>query len=138
RWWLDHGVEPEASRIWVVSGDTYRCLECRTEPCCPSAGHPLSRIGDSHIGAEMGFRGVTYASSRAGVVQPVRADEQMRRAAVRAAARWRRRRVSGGPGRRAWLTSLARRWDRALAGAAPVRTIPAADLGVLLVGLEEP
>lgn len=138
RWWLDQGVAPDAARIWVVSADTFRCLECRGEPCCPATGHPLSRIGDSRIGAEMVFRGMTYASSRAHVVQPARVDQQVRRDAVRAAARWRRRRVAGGPGRRTWLTGLARRWDQALADGVPVPALSPAELAALLVGLEEP
>lgn len=137
RWWLAGGIAADPSRIWVVSGDTYRCLECRDEPCCPAGGHPLARIEQSQIGAEMVYHGMSYAPSRAAVVRSVPIENRTRQAMIRAAARCRRRNVASGAARSAWLADLATRWEEALAGPEAPMHMPAARLGPLQVGLEE-
>ncbi|MGC0142450.1 DUF4192 domain-containing protein [Pseudactinotalea sp. Z1732] len=138
RWWLREGSGADPSRVWLVSGERYRCLECDAQPCCPPGGHPLARIRQSRIGAEMVFGGMTYAPSRADLLRHVEVGAALRASAVRAAARWRRKQVRAGGSRMAWLSTLAARWDQALVSTGPLDRATGADLGALLVGLEEP
>ncbi|HLS24278.1 MAG TPA: DUF4192 domain-containing protein [Beutenbergiaceae bacterium] len=137
RWWLSAGLAADPSRVWVVAGDTYRCLECQDEPCCPTGGHPLSRIGHSQIGAEMVYHGLTYAPNRAALLAPVHIEPRLRQAAIRSSARWRRKQVAFGPDRTAWLTELTSAWDQAMTAAEEPLKMSATRLGALQVGLED-
>ncbi|EMY33807.1 hypothetical protein D477_012975 [Arthrobacter crystallopoietes BAB-32] len=46
---------------WVVGPNSFRCLECRTSPCCPPQGHPSARITESHVNLELMMLGSSVA-----------------------------------------------------------------------------
>ncbi|MCW2133304.1 DUF4192 domain-containing protein [Arthrobacter sp. VKM Ac-2550] len=48
---------------WVVGPEHFRCLHCKGPGCCPAGGHPVERIAESTINAEMIFRGSSVAPS---------------------------------------------------------------------------
>lgn len=135
-WWLSCGPGADPTRVWLVSAQRYLCLECREAPCCPDEGHPLDRLAETRIGAEMVFHGMAYAASREELLHVPAVDPQIRAAAVRAAARLRRRRVVAGRQRQVWLAELSQRWQHALDPASPAPSTPA-ECAALIVGLEE-
>lgn len=48
---------------WVVGPEYFCCLHCKRPGCCPAGGHPVERIAESTINAEMIFRGSSVAPS---------------------------------------------------------------------------
>jgi hypothetical protein len=59
---------------WVVSPEHFRCLHCKGPGCCPPGGHPVERIAESTINAEMIFRGSMVAPSVSQAVALRRAE----------------------------------------------------------------
>ena len=76
---------------WVVGATGYREIDCADETCCPPSGHPLSDLQASAVSAEMVLRGERPARSREELVGVPAVDPRRRRAARRAAERWRQR-----------------------------------------------
>ncbi|GLB66170.1 DUF4192 domain-containing protein [Arthrobacter mangrovi] len=48
---------------WAVGPDSFRCVQCRTSPCCPPQGHPAARIKESHVNLEMMLLGSSVSAT---------------------------------------------------------------------------
>jgi len=48
---------------WVVGPDSFRCVQCRTSPCCPPQGHPKERITESYVNLELMLLGSSVAAT---------------------------------------------------------------------------
>ncbi|KRF06155.1 hypothetical protein ASH00_07775 [Arthrobacter sp. Soil782] len=53
---------------WLVSSSHWRDYFCEDASCCPWPGHPLARITESVLNAELVYQGSTYAASLAAAV----------------------------------------------------------------------
>ena len=53
---------------WLVSSSHWRDYFCEDASCCPWPGHPLARITESILNAELVYQGSTYAESLAAAV----------------------------------------------------------------------
>jgi hypothetical protein len=104
--WLEEVPLTSRREAFVVSSTSFRCVECRSSPCCPPEGHPLVKLTGTAIAAGMVMAGETLAPNREALGCPRLVDaerlatatraadterQEMRRRAAGARARWRRR-----------------------------------------------
>lgn len=59
---------------WLVSSSHWRDYFCEDASCCPWPGHPLARITESILNAELVYQGSTYADSLGSAVGVIDAD----------------------------------------------------------------
>jgi hypothetical protein len=57
---------------WVVGPDSFRCVECRTTPCCPPRGHPKEQITGSYVNLELMLHGSSVATTAGEAASQVR------------------------------------------------------------------
>lgn len=75
---------------WLVSSTHWRDYFCEDASCCPWPGHPLTRITESILNAELVFQGSTYAESLEAAVGTVDAvhNEEIHRLTSIYMERW--------------------------------------------------
>lgn len=91
---------------WVVGPRGYYALGCADPLCCPAGGRPLEDLQATRIGAQMVLEGLLVAPTRDDLVRLPRTTPAQRKAARRAADRWRARGAAAVPG------AEAHRWRR--------------------------
>ncbi len=91
---------------WVVGPRGYFALGCPDPRCCPPGGRPLEELQSTVVGAQMVLDGVVVAATRDGLVRLPETTPAQRKAARRAADRWRARGAAAAPG------SPSHRWRR--------------------------
>lgn len=91
---------------WVVGPHGYYALGCADPLCCPSGGRPLEDLQATRIGAQMVLEGLLVAPTRDDLVRLPLTTPAQRKAARRAAERWRARGAAAAPG------AEAHRWRR--------------------------
>lgn len=92
--------------IWVVGPRGYFALGCPDPCCCPPGGRPLEDLQATMVGAQMVLDGVVVAPSRDDLVRLPETTPAQRKAARRAADRWRARGAAAAPG------APSHRWRR--------------------------
>lgn len=114
-WWLGTAWgAPE--RTFLVAEDTFCCMECRTEPCCPPSGRPLEVLRDTAVAAQQVFQGHSYAATRDALVPDAQVPESRRQRVNDAAAEhFNSRPPSETTQLRRWRTHLLRLWDDLMA-----------------------
>lgn len=75
--------------VWVVTDEGYLELDCTDAACCPPGGRPLRELDSAVVGAHLVLAGSAVARRRADVARIEPAAPGARRAAARAARRWR-------------------------------------------------
>lgn len=133
-WWLNTPwAAPE--RTFLIAEDTFCCLQCRTEPCCPPSGRPLEVLHDTAVAAHQVFHGHSYVPSRDALVpDPQVAEPRRRRVSKAAAEHFDSRPPDGTTALGLWRTSLLLLWDDLLAEQDP----PLQDPPLEEPGLEDP
>lgn len=91
---------------WVVGPHGYYALGCADPLCCPAGGRPLEDLQATRIGAQMVLEGLLVAPTRDDLVRLPLTTPAQRKAARRAAERWRARGAAALPG------AAAHRWRR--------------------------
>lgn len=91
---------------WVVGPHGYYALGCADPRCCPLGGRPLEDLQATRVGAQMVLEGLLVAPTRDELVRLPRTTPAQRKAARRAADRWRARGAAAAPG------TAAHRWRR--------------------------
>lgn len=91
---------------WVVGPHGYYALGCADPLCCPAGGRPLEDLQATRISAQMVLEGLLVAPTRDDLVRLPLTTPAQRKAARRAAERWRTRGATAVPG------AAAHRWRR--------------------------
>src|SRR5699024_6220242 len=138
-WWLNTPWRaPE--RTFLLAEDTFCCLECRTQPCCPPSGRPLEALHDTAVAAHQVFHGHSYAPSRDALIPDPQVPEPRRRRVSEAAAEhFDSRPPEGTTGLGLWRASLLLLWDDLLAEQdSPLQDPPMQDAAPEEPGPEDP
>lgn len=134
------GCRVDVRDVWHVGPHRYRSLMCVRE-CCPAEGFPVADLQGSLLGAEMTYRGLTVARSRADVAGDLRPADAARRREVERVAQAHLRpgtEETADPQLVAWRDVALAAWRRQLGSALAERTeVPIEDAGVLLAGLPD-
>lgn len=91
---------------WVVGPHGYYALGCADPLCCPAGGRPLEDLQATRVSAQMVLEGLLVAPTRDDLVRLPMTTPAQRKAARRAAERWRARGATAAPG------AAAHRWRR--------------------------
>lgn len=98
---------------WVVTPDGYASIPCEDERCCPPAGHPLTDLESTQVGAHMVLAGSAVQPDRDSLGVVGRAPEPDRRRAEGAYAEERMRRAATGRAaddRATWADRMIEIW----------------------------
>lgn len=111
-WWQETPwSRPEGT--FLIARDSFCCLECACEPCCPAAGQPLRTLSETTVSARQVYEGHHYAPSRQALVPDPSAPTELRRRASSAARRCRSRRpTERGPALLQWQRAMLSQWLR--------------------------
>jgi len=111
------------TETWVVGPHGYYALGCDDGECCPAGGRPLEELQATRVGAQMVLEGLLVAPTREDLVRLPVATAAERKAARRAAERWRVRGAAASPGAAAhrWRRDGLALWREALTTALAVR-----------------
>lgn len=85
--WLATFPYGDPTTTMIVTPAVFACLECAEPLCCPEEGHPVDRLQDTAVAAQMVLQGETLASSREELGCPRTTDAQRAASAARAASR---------------------------------------------------
>ncbi|WP_336713580.1 DUF4192 family protein [Arthrobacter sp. USHLN218] len=117
---------------WVVGADSFRCVQCRTSPCCPPQGHPAERIRESYVNLELMLLGSSVSATAGQAAVLARSGAIPDAApAIRARARDLAAGFAGEWEAGGVFMRLLGSWDEAISGGAEPTV-----LAVLLASLE--